>query len=80
MNKETLFYGNIENYTNDDFVALVENKHGWAVAEQAQDILNGEAYDKQNHNALALIRDFAYSKGECELAESIDIYLNYSEE
>ena len=76
---ENSFYGSLEKYSDDDFVGLLENKHGWSVAEQGRDILNGAKYGDQNHNALKYIADFAKSKGETELAESITEYLKETE-
>ena len=35
--------------------AVIESKHGWAVAEQFVDTWNGEDFEKQNTNALIYI-------------------------
>lgn len=56
-------------------IAELRSRYGWAVAEQAQDIINGEAVEEQNPNALKYILDVAISRGEHEMAEIIADHL-----
>jgi len=71
----TTFDGSLIKYDKDDFVAIVNSEYGWAVGEQANDILDGQEYEEQNSNALKYIAEFSKQKGEKELAESIYSYL-----
>ena len=42
--------------TVDLVKAVVNSKHGWAVAEQFEATFNGESFEEQNHNALRYIQ------------------------
>lgn len=44
-------------YTTDVIKAVINTQHGWAVADQFEDTFTGEAFEKQNYNALMYIRD-----------------------
>jgi hypothetical protein len=70
------FYGSLIKYDIGDFVNLVKAEFGWAVAEQAEDIISGQNFNEQNVNALKYIMGFAKSKGETELADDIKEYLD----
>lgn len=59
----------------DDFVAIAKSKLGWAIAEQLEDILQGEGLGKQNFNALTKIKEFAADRGERWLEEALNQYL-----
>jgi hypothetical protein len=72
---ETHFYGNLVKYDQDDLVDICNTKYGWAIAEQLKSILEGEAFEEQNPNALQYILEFALRKKETELAKSIQEYL-----
>ncbi len=76
------FEGHLIKYSPEDFIDICNAKYGWAVAGQLGSILKeGEPYGDQNANALRYIRDFAREKGENELFESINIYLeDYDEQ
>ena len=45
--------------TTVDFLVegYIQKKHGWAVAEQFLNTYNGESFEEQNYNALAIIRE-----------------------
>jgi hypothetical protein len=75
MKADNQFFGSLSKYSQQDFVAIIDSKFGWAVSEQANDILNGQLYEDQNENALKYIQKVAEEKGEKELAESINDYL-----
>jgi HAMP domain-containing protein len=70
------FRGSLVKYDQDDFVALVNSQYGWAVSGQCDSILNGADPEDQNSNALRYIMEFARRKGEPELAEYLQNYLN----
>ena len=70
------FRGNLVKYDQEDFVALVNSKYGWAVSGQAESLLDGGDPEDQNSNALRYIMEFAQRKGETELAEYLQNYLN----
>ena len=58
---------------------IIENRHGWAVAEQFDSILKGEDLEEQNSNALRYILEAlgGVSGGEWEYwREIIEEYLN----
>lgn len=57
------------------FVAAIRSKYGWAVAEQAESVINGESLEDQNPNALKYIFDVADSRNEYELAEVLADHL-----
>lgn len=68
------FHGSLVKYDNEDFVALINSRYGWAVAGQAESILDGGDPEDQNSNALQYIYEFAKRKGETELAEYLAGY------
>jgi hypothetical protein len=70
------FRGNLVKYDQEDFVALVNSKYGRAVSGQAESLLDGGDPEDQNSNALRYIMEFAQRKGETELAEYLQNYLN----
>jgi len=45
--------------TTVDFIVegYIQNKHGWAVAEQFLSTFNGESFEERNYNALMYIRE-----------------------
>ena len=54
------------------FLADLRSTYGWAVAEQASDILNdGEPLSDQNPNALKLMFDTAVKRNEHDFAEEL---------
>lgn len=57
------------------FIAAVRSQYGWAVAEQAQAIIDGESLENQNSNALKYIFNVAEYRKEHDLAELIADYL-----
>lgn len=57
------------------FLAHVRSEGGWAVEEQARDILAGQSLEDQNPNALQIIFDVAERRGEHEMAATIAEYL-----
>lgn len=58
------------------FLADVNSKYGWAVEEQARDlIVNNQSMEEQNPNALQLIFDVAVKRNEHDLAEELAEYL-----
>lgn len=77
INKLT-FDGNLKRYSVEDFTELVYAKFGWAVRDQAKDVLNGQAYSEQNRAALKMIQEFAALKKEAAFAKSIRKYLENS--
>ena len=63
-----------------DFVDIVTARHGWAVGDQAQHILNGDDFDQQNDNALRYImKDARKYEDYQDLAERIKDYLTKQE-
>lgn len=72
----TQFFGSVSN--KDALVAQVESQHGWAVAEQADDVISGAPMEELNPNALKAIFNVANSRGENELADAIAQYLGIS--
>lgn len=60
-------------FTEQQVRDIIENKHGWAVAEQFDDILKGEDLEEQNSNALRYILEVLerVSGGEWEYWEGI---------
>lgn len=66
----------LEDYSQEDFVLVITAEYGTAVAEQAKAILDGEAMEDQNSNALRYIMKFARMKGEDTLADKIKEYLD----
>lgn len=58
------------------FLADIRAKYGWAVEEQAADILNGGRYEDQNPNALKIIFDVAKERKEYDLAEDLAEFLD----
>ena len=44
-------------YTVDLVKAIINSKHGWAVADQFEATFNDEAFEEQNYNALEYIRE-----------------------
>lgn len=64
-------------FDNEAFVEHVEKNHGWAIATQAENILNGESLDDQNSNALQIIAQEAAKFEEFEwVKDEIESYLN----
>ena len=59
----------------ETFLADIRSQFGWAVAEQATAILNGDGFENQNQNALKLIFDVAKQRREYDLAEDLADYL-----
>ena len=77
---DTKFFGYLEKYDNEDFIAIIDSKYGWAVRDQAESILNSEPYEDQNDNALKNIEETARRKGEIELADSLKGWLERTED
>lgn len=60
----------------DVFLADIENKYGWAVAEQARNVIvYNQSLEDQNPNALKLIFDVAERRKEHDLAEELAEFL-----
>ena len=49
--------------------AVINSRHGWAVADQFEDTFNGESFEEQNTNALNYIRQTIKDLLESELLE-----------
>lgn len=64
----------------EDFVALINSKYGWAVAEQAKNVIDGEGLHEQNSNALRYIMQFAALRQENELVDAIKKYLSFGKD
>lgn len=73
--KDIKFYGSLDNYSNEDFISLVDSKYGWAHKDQIDAILNGDKYEDQNDSAIEDIARFAASKKEIQLSNSIYSWL-----
>jgi hypothetical protein len=44
-------------YTNTLVKAVINDQHGWAVADQFEDTFNGDPFEDQNYNALSYIHE-----------------------
>jgi hypothetical protein len=76
--KEAAVPSSFSGFMNDGpaFVEQVEQSHGWSVAKQASDVIDGEAYHEQNDAALKMIAGLAANRGEDDLCDSIKEYLS----
>lgn len=68
--------GELEMNDAAGFVAYCEDTMGSMIAQQASDIIEGEAYHEQNDNALRYIANAAKFKNEIPLQQSIEAYLS----
>jgi hypothetical protein len=60
----------------EDFVNAVARRCGWAVTQQCEDIFAGQALEEQNSNALKYIAEIARGRGEDELADELETFIN----
>ena len=44
-------------YTSNLVKAVINDQHGWAVADQFEDTFNGDPFEDQNYNALSYIHE-----------------------
>ncbi len=52
---------------SDDFIAGIESQYGYTVAEQAENLKDGEPLDEQSLNALKLIAEYARNVGNMDV-------------
>ena len=63
----------------DDLKDIINSKYGWAIANQFEDILNGEELEAQNTNALIIITEFLDTReddGAEDMADEIRLFLH----
>ena len=61
--------------TLDDFLYLAKQyvDLGWSVQQQLQDVMDGDALDEQNPNALDLIRRFLVTADGVGIEDEVDL-------
>ena len=62
--------------SDKDFVNLVDQRFGWSVSQQAEDLLRGVDLEELNPNALTYIADYAATVGRDDIVDMLQAYVS----